>query len=244
MAPPPLLTSLPRGPALVLAAALSASPAAAVEPPPDAIEEALVSVDFAVEGSGPTEAEAVADARAKAVALAFERLQLPYGVREHVLGRHRPAEWLAERPGLFPFIEEERAIAPGEPVTARLRLSLTGEAFTALQAAFSVVGPSHVGDVAVDPLGQVIVIRSPEYRIAGARLISADGHAIEDLDDARGIAKSFALVFERAGTEVTVPIAVPIEPDVRDLAPTCGPCCHGHCEDEDLPYPIPDRELD
>ncbi len=43
---------------------------------------------------------------------------------------------------------------------------------------------------------------------------------------------------DRDGKEVRVKLAEPMpvrEPDIRALAPTCGPCCHGHCDDEMLP---------
>jgi hypothetical protein len=65
-----------------------------------------------------------------------------------------------------------------------------------------------------------------------------DMAAIEGMGSAARALVERPLRVDRDGVERTVrmvAIAIP-EPDrLRELAPTCGPCCHGHCDDEMLP---------
>lgn len=88
------------------------------------------------------------------------------------------------------------------------------------------------------PEGPVILAADELYPFAaGDVLVRVDGQALPPFHDMDRITAASRFDALRDGSPITLGPTAPLVPDwSRNLAPTCGPCCHGHCDDELVPY--------
>ena len=248
---------LPQTPCLLVPAAiLVASPALAADEDlgPDApgwLSDQAQGDPLTVVGFG--RAANVEQARATANRAALHQL---FAHLESKLG----APGIAERTGdpsafLEPSDRYEATVGAGVVVAVRYRMrEPVADVVRRLQPVHAIdgltVGPGFHGDVRVRAVSGRFVGRLRP----GDQIVGIDGSAITDwrmvrrhTDALTDPTQSVELLVRRAGAPPipmvvapTVPIVEPLDPEWNHpIAPTCGACCHGQCDDE-RPVPLPD----
>lgn len=228
--------------AVLVAVALAPLPASADPAPTDPVDvgdaptrtaRTAAELVIAVEGSGATVELARADAHRRR----DEAIVAAVRGQAHALQVQGPAD----AGGVWPGSDGSERVLPGD-----------GEVRVALEVRIADVGPlTAIHDASgvriawrlLPRRGAVVVGHDPDVQgfLPGDVLDEALG--VAGLRDA--IASGTPVRVVRGGAEVdVVPVRVAraAREDVIRLAPTCGPCCHGHCDDDRIkPWDVPLR---
>lgn len=187
-------------------------------------------------GDRPEAAERGARAAATASLLELLRRGSP-GVQV-LLSTIDPATLATSAPGWLPLqiVARERLLGGAQPVVA-LRCAIELERFEALvsQLAQDVQLPGlSVGYAA--PVGLVVLRSSAPGVAIGDRLLAVDGVSVRSLEqiDARVAGRAAVTLRLQRGEAVherhlSLDETLRYERASDELAPTCGPCCHGDC---------------
>ncbi|MBX2798186.1 MAG: hypothetical protein KTR31_10965 [Myxococcales bacterium] len=117
-----------------------------------------------------------------------------------------------------------------EVATARYRSTVTVAGRTFAESVFGgiyVVARDHEGGRAVS-------------LVEGDRLVTIEGAPVQGLADVHRLKRARVAEVWRDGVTLRRKLTKPHRPPPTDaIAPTCGPCCHGHCDDFELDLRVP-----
>jgi len=159
----------------------------------------------------------------------------------------------AATPSSWELDQARRALTSDTPPFANVRegpvsIVLTAPAVAALRAEWGTTARWHDRILlAATPDGPVVLADpGPDLPLkAGDVLLAIGQRSVTGLYDIDRFDAFHPMQVLRNGTEVVLdPLVVPIPSDLDLIqrAPTCGPCCHGHCGDDVEPKSIPGLE--
>jgi membrane-associated protease RseP (regulator of RpoE activity) len=145
-------------------------------------------------------------------------------------------------------VQADRALEQGQVPLSRVdegpvNIVLTATAVANLRTVWGTTTRWHDRiPLAMSPQGPVVLeTPGPDLPLlAGDVVQSIDGRAVANLDDIDRYTAFAPMNVLRNGALVALLGPPTIAPDdrLRNLAPTCGPCCHGHCGDDVEPNPF------
>lgn len=139
-----------------------------------------------------------------------------------------------------------RAMLQGQVPVARVDegpvcIALTAPALARVKASWGRTARWHDRiPLAMSPDGPVVLERPGDDLAlqAGDVLQAINGVPVTTLDDIDGYTAYAPMEVLRNGIGALLVGTVPMEAPSRSRAPTCGPCCHGHCQDDVPAMPI------